>query len=169
MSATRDPAAGGGATLSALHAYLLNYTLLDLRQGDRLIEVGSGTGYGAAIAARIVGPRGRVTTFEIDPALAAQARRNLARRRTVRVLCGDGLRPARLPRFNKALFTCAIRQVPRICLARLPEQGRLLAPLLVGEAGDDQALTLFTRIEGRLVTTRHGPVRYVQATPCTPK
>ena len=163
LSPLVSPPAAGGSTLSALHAYMLNYALLDLRDGDRLVEVGSGTGYGAALAARLVGPEGRVTTFEIAPALAAQARRNLARRRNVRVRCGDGLRPARLPRFGKALFTCAVRQVPRPYLDALPEGGRLLAPLLAREGGEEQVLTLFTRIHGKLVATLHGPVRYVTA------
>lgn len=151
----------GVSTLSALHAYLLNYTLLELGPGDRLLEVGSGTGYGAAVAARLVGPRGRVVTYEVLPELAAAARRNLARRRNVRVICADALAERRLPAFGKALFACAVRAVPRRFLAALPEGGRLVAP--VGPAGGEQTLTLFVRSRGRIRRTTHGPVSYVPA------
>lgn len=153
----------GQATLSALHAYLFNYTLLDLEEGDRLLEVGSGTGYGAAVAARIVGPEGQVVTFEIVPELAAEAERNLAGRQNVTVLCGDGLTPATLPVFNKAVFTCALGQVPRQYLDALPENGRLVVPLLAGDNDRPQVLTRFTRTGGRLCVTEHGSVRYVLA------
>ena len=59
--------ASGLATISAPHAYLLSYRLLGLAPGDCLVELGTGSGYGAALAAFIVGPEGRVLTFEIDP------------------------------------------------------------------------------------------------------
>ncbi len=147
------------STLSALHAYLLNYTLLELRPGDRLLEVGTGTGYGAAVAARVVGPRGRVMSFEVLPELAAAARRNLARRRNVTVVCGDALAATPLPRFNKGAITCAVRVVPRRFLDALPEGGRLVAP--VAKGGGDQVLTLFVRSGGRIRRSTHGTVRYV--------
>lgn len=153
----------GNATLSALHAYLVNFTLLDLCPGDRLIEVGGGTGYGAALAARLVGDEGRVVSYEIVPALAALATQNLAGRTNVSLLCCDGLAPAELPPFNKALFTCALGRVPRHYLDALPENGRLLAPLFADPARTDQVLTLYTRTKGRLDISRHGPVHYVAA------
>ncbi len=156
------PLTGDGcSTLSALHAYLVNYTLLELGEGDRLLEVGSGTGYGAAVAARLVGARGRVTTFEVVPELARQARRSLARRRNVRVACGDAFAVGRLPRFNKAVLTCAVARVPCRLLDALPEGGRLVAP--VGAADGGQVLTLFVRRGRTIRATRHGPVRYVPA------
>ena len=68
----------GLATVSAPHAYLLSYGLLGLGEGDHLLELGSGTGYGAALASRVVGPGGRVTSIEIDPDLHARAARLLA-------------------------------------------------------------------------------------------
>ena len=65
---------GGLATISAPHAYLLSFRLLRLSEGDHLVELGAGTGYGAALAAFVVGGSGHVTTFEIDPDLAGEAR-----------------------------------------------------------------------------------------------
>jgi protein-L-isoaspartate(D-aspartate) O-methyltransferase len=149
------------STLSAIHAYLTNYTLLDLRKGDDLLEVGSGTGYGAALAARIVGETGSVVTFEIVPDLADKARENLARWPNVTVVCADALAEMELPPFSKAVFTCAVDAVPDRYLDTLPDGGRLVAPLTKGK-GEEQELTLYTRVGGRLVVSQHGAVRYVR-------
>lgn len=70
----------GQATVSAPHAYLLTYGLLSLSPGDHLLELGTGTGYGAALARRIVGPTGHVTSIEIDGALYERASRLLGAR-----------------------------------------------------------------------------------------
>ena len=97
---------------------------------------------------------------EVHPELVPLARRNLADRPNVTVIEGDGLAPPSLPGFNKAVFTCALREVPAPYLDALPEGGRLVAPLLA-EGADDQVLTLTTRIHGKLAVSQHGPVRYV--------
>jgi protein-L-isoaspartate(D-aspartate) O-methyltransferase len=156
-------AADGDATVSALHAYLVNYALLDLQAGDHLVEVGGGTGYGAALAARIVGPDGRVTTYEIQPELAAAAERNLRGRKNVTVRCTDGLASAALPEVNKVVFACAMRRLPDQYLDALPEHGRLVVPLSVDDGGGRQILTRFMRIDGELHVSEHGSVRYVRA------
>ena len=153
----------GRATISALHAYLINFALLDLQPGDRLVEVGGGTGYGAALAARLVGENGCVVSFEIDPELAARAEQNLRDRKNVTIFCANGLAPAELPDLNKVLFSCAIPHVPPVYLDALPENGRLLAPLDAPRDDTTQVLTRFVRTGGRLVVTRHGRVEYVRA------
>ena len=81
----------GLATVSAPHAYLLSFRLLGLRPGDHLVELGSGSGYGAALASFIVGPRGRVLTVEIDPALAARTKLLLADAPNVVAVQGDAV------------------------------------------------------------------------------
>lgn len=64
---------------------------LDLRPGQRVLEIGAGTGYNAALLARIVGARGEVTSVELDPATARGARRGLASVKSpARVVRGDG-------------------------------------------------------------------------------
>ena len=67
-----------------------NLDHLDLQRGERVLQVGAGTGYYTAVLAEIVGPRGRVTAVEYDEGLAARARANLAPWRQVEVLAGDG-------------------------------------------------------------------------------
>lgn len=65
---------------------------LEVRPGQRVLEIGAGTGYHAALLAHLAGPTGTVTTVDLDPDLADGARRHLAAAGVpgVRVVCGDG-------------------------------------------------------------------------------
>jgi protein-L-isoaspartate(D-aspartate) O-methyltransferase len=168
MPSPLDPL--GLATVSAPHAYVLTYAILDLSPGDHLVELGTGTGYGAALASHIVGPRGRVTSIEIDPFLHARAARLLADPAArggapIELLLGDGRDLARgvlersssSPEPLRVAVTYALSRPPDEVLACLPEGARLVAP--VGEG--DQILVLWSREHGALRQAAHGPVRYV--------
>ncbi len=63
---------------------------LGVRRGDRVVHLGSGVGYYTAVLAELTGPDGTVRAFEVDPALAERARRNLSDRPWVDVANGDG-------------------------------------------------------------------------------
>jgi protein-L-isoaspartate(D-aspartate) O-methyltransferase len=155
----------GLATISAPHAYLLSFRLLELRPGDALVELGSGSGYGAALASFIVGGKtgtaGSVRSFEIDTRLARWAERNTADLSNVAIVTCDAMTSA--PRWDsarKVVVTFAVDSVPDAWVQALPEGGALVAP--VGPAGGDQRLVLVRREGERLVRTEHGAVRYVQ-------
>lgn len=177
----------GHATVSAPHAYLLTFDLLELAPGDHLLELGTGTGYGAALARRIVGPRGHVTSIEIDPALHARARRLLEDDHDegasgVTLLCGDGralagqLLAGRTPPGasplpgappegaswaipRKIAVTYALSAEPDELLRLLPEGARLVAP--IGPTPEMQELVRVERRGGGIRREEHGPVRYV--------
>src|SRR6266566_5229035 len=70
--------------------------LLDVAPGQRILEIGAGTGYNAAVLAKLVGEGGAVTTIDIDADVAALAREHLARAgfERVAVITGDGWRGA---------------------------------------------------------------------------
>jgi protein-L-isoaspartate(D-aspartate) O-methyltransferase len=151
----------GLATISAPHAYLLSYRLLALRSGDAIVELGTGSGYGAALAAFIVGPEGRVLTFEIDPVLAAWARNTLAGEPNVTVVEGDATTSAPLWHgATKAVATFAVESFPKSWLDALPEGGMLVAP--VGARDRDQRLLRAVKRNGAVTTSDHGAVRYVK-------
>lgn len=151
----------GLATISAPHAYLLSFRLLELAPGDRLVELGSGSGYGAALAAFVVGPEGRVVTFEIDRDLAALAKERLAGEPNVTVVHGDAAESAAAWNGSKkAVVTFAVAALPPAWLRALPEGGSLVAP--VGAHEHDQRLVMATRRRGRIVESDHGAVRYVK-------
>lgn len=152
--------AEGLASISAPHAYLLSYRLLALERGDALIELGTGSGYGAALASFIVGRGGRVVTFEIDPELSARASQCLSDQPNVRVLERDAMVSA--PAWEgakKVSVTFAVASLPSVWLDALPEGGKLVAP--VGPQGADQRLILVTKRAGATVQADHGAVRYV--------
>ena len=149
----------GHATISAPHAYLLSYRLVDLRAGDRLLELGSGTGYGAALGAQIVGPLGRVITIEIDAALAARAKDLLSLLPNVLACRGDATHAAAyIAQCNKIVAAFALAEIPREWLDALRPGSVLVAP--VGTTS--QHLVRVERAwNGELAMTRHGAVRYV--------
>lgn len=110
---------------------------LDLRAGQRVLEIGTGTGYTAALLKDRVGPGGSVVTVEVDPVLAADARGRLsAAGLDVDVIAGDGfdLDAAALGAFDRDHVTCGVRRIPASWL-RLCPRGRIVMPF--GVAFDD--------------------------------
>jgi protein-L-isoaspartate(D-aspartate) O-methyltransferase len=156
----------GRSTVSAPHAYVLSFDLVRLAPGDRLLELGTGSGYGAALAAHVVGAEGRVFTIEFDPALAARARALLAAfaaSPSVTVRQGDAMRtpmtwPDAWETANKILCTFAVDRIPEPWIARVREGAVLVAPVGPRER---QHLVRVRRERGEIVTTVHAAVRYV--------
>jgi protein-L-isoaspartate(D-aspartate) O-methyltransferase len=101
---------------------------LDLRPGERVLQVGAGTGYYSAVLAEIVGPQGRVVAVEYDADLAACARANLAPWRQVEVVAGDGRAHDAGEVDVIVVFAGSTHPAP-LWLDRLAPGGRLLMPL----------------------------------------
>jgi protein-L-isoaspartate(D-aspartate) O-methyltransferase len=106
--------------------------LLDLRPGQRVLEIGSGSGWLAAVMARLVGKDGHVTGVEIIPELAAQSQADLARLGidNVSVLAADGAQghAAGAP-FDRVMTTAGSWDLPEILFDQVAEGGRVLAPV----------------------------------------
>jgi protein-L-isoaspartate(D-aspartate) O-methyltransferase len=159
--------ADSAATVSAPHAYLLTFALLDLDLGDRLLELGTGSGYGAALARHIVGEGGWITSVEIDPALHARARRLVGG--AAELVLGDGGALAselsRARRTTKVAFTYALARDPAGALEALAPGGVVVAPVAASHApagAAPQEIVRFTRAAGgAVVRTAHGGVLYV--------
>ncbi len=103
---------------------------LDAEPGMTVCEIGTGTGYNAALLAARLGA-GNVTTIEVDPQLAAQARKALddAGYAEVTVVSGDGAQgyPPRAP-YDRVLATCAVYRVPYAWVAQTRPGGRVVTP-----------------------------------------
>jgi protein-L-isoaspartate(D-aspartate) O-methyltransferase len=150
----------GLATVSAPHAYLLSYRLLELMTGDVLVELGTGTGYGAALAANIVGPSGRVITFEISPRLAATARDLLSALPNVVVHEHDAIFSVdSWEDATRVVVTFAVEEIPDAWIDALPRGGLLVAP--VGPPSREQRLLRVRKLDDGPHVTDHGAVRYV--------
>jgi methyltransferase of FxLD system len=105
---------------------------LGLAEGQHVLEIGSGTGYNAAMLASIVGERGRVTTVEIDPELAASARDHLGRAgfERVDVRAADGwLGWADDATYDRIELTASTADVSPRWVEQLADDGRLVVPL----------------------------------------
>ncbi|MEV0966222.1 methyltransferase domain-containing protein [Streptomyces sp. NPDC049910] len=106
---------------------------LEVADGHRVLEAGTGTGYNAALLAHRLGDP-MVTTVELDPEIADSARRHLAAAGYhPAVIAGDGARgcPERAP-FDRVIATCALPSVPRAWLPQCAPGGLILAPLANG-------------------------------------
>ena len=108
----------------------------DLRPGQAVLEIGTGTGWNAALLSRRIGEGGRVVSIEVDPAVAAAARRALAGYPSVRVITGDGEagHPPGAP-YDRVLATVGVRTVPRAWLAQTRPGGLVVLPWDTGYSG----------------------------------
>jgi protein-L-isoaspartate(D-aspartate) O-methyltransferase len=101
---------------------------LALKPGDRVLHVGTGTGYFTALLAGIVGANGRVLGVEVDEALAARATANLADMPWVEVRRDDGRAPIEGP-FNAVLVNAGVTHPEPNWLDALAPGGRMMLPL----------------------------------------
>jgi len=131
------------------------------RPTDRVLEIGTGSGYQAAVLAELVKD---VYTIEIIEPLAKEASARLARLdyNTAHVKVGDGFQgwPEVAP-FDSIIVTCAPDKVPQPLTQQLKEGGRMIIP--VGN-GLDQQLFLLEKKDGQMAETAILPVRFVQMT-----
>lgn len=123
---------GEGQTISAPHMVAMMCEHLDLAQGMRVLEVGAGSGYQAAVMASMVGGEGQVHSVERVESLAMRARMSLreAGFANVQVHVGDGSLgwPDAAP-YHRAVLTCAAPDFPPPILEQLVPGGKILAPL----------------------------------------
>jgi len=148
----------GEATLSAMHAYAMSFQALALKEGDTLVDLGGGTGYGAAIAAHVVGIHGAVLTMDVDEGLSALAANILAQYGNIRVECANAHDVSRWKGATKVSVGFAVKKIPDLWIESLDPGGKMVVP--VGEARSQQ-LMLVERKPGGVKMTSLGPVRYV--------
>ncbi len=153
---------GHGQTISQPFIVAYMTQALELSKEDTVLEVGTGSGYQAAILGKLAK---EVYTIEIVPPLAESARNILAKLgfQNVHVKLGDGYLgwPEAAP-FDAIIVTCAPDRVPEPLVSQLKEGGRLVIP--VGEAGGVQKLILLRKKNGEISKTSMLDVRFVPMT-----
>jgi len=151
---------GHGQTISQPYIVAFMTEALGLRGGETVLEVGTGSGYQAAVLARIAS---RVYSMEIVEPLAAEARERLSRLQypNVEVRAGDGYLgwPDAAP-FDGIMVTAAAPRIPEPLKEQLKDGGRLVIPV-----GDElQELVVVTRRGAVFEESRVLPVRFVPMT-----
>jgi protein-L-isoaspartate(D-aspartate) O-methyltransferase len=153
----------GMQTISAPHTYPLFYQPLELKKGDKLLEVGTGSGYGAALAREIVGKEGKVITVETNKDTYEFGKENIKKAgyRDVVVVLGDGSKGyPRFAPYDKICVTASYIKIPKPLLNQLAKSGKLILPL--GPKHPSQELVLIEKDEkGRINRKSISDVVYV--------
>jgi len=152
---------GSAQTISQPYMVALICEVAALAGGERVLEIGAGSGYQTAVLARLCA---RVYSVEIIPALHQRARVNLAAQQidNVELRLGDGsLGWPELAPFDAIVVTAAMPGIPRPLLDQLTPDGRLVAPI-----GEDELQTLvrISRIGGAWREEYFGECRFVKMT-----
>jgi len=150
---------GEDQTISQPYIVALMTELLEVEEGDRVLEIGTGSGYQAAVLAELTP---HVYTIEIIPTLAERAEETLRRLGydAVEVKAGDGYLgwPDSAP-FDGIIVTCAPEEVPGPLKEQLREGGRMVIP--VGPQWTHQTLYVLTKKGDTLEQKEIIPVRFV--------
>ena len=158
--ADRPLGIGEGQTISAPHMVAMMTDLLELSPGDRVLEIGTGCGYHAAVTAEIVGSE-HVYSVEYHETLAEQAQSKLEQTGygDVHIRVGDGNDgwPDNAP-YDAAYLTCAPPALPSRVLEQVPDG------VIVGPVGQTRQELLRVRRRGgsNIEETTHGGVRFVR-------
>jgi len=141
-------------------ALMLNQ--VGLKPGDNVLEIGTATGYNAAILKYIVGEQGHVTTIELDKDLADQAQRNLRRSRVrnVHVVNDDGAR-GYAPRasYDHIVVTVGTWDIPPAWFQQLKPDGSLVVPLVID--GVQVSATFVPQDDGTFLSRVNRPCAFV--------
>ncbi len=149
---------GSGQTISAPHMVAIMTELLGPQPRDKVLEIGAGSGYQAAILSGLVK---RVYTIELEKELVDAAKENLGRTgiKNAEVIHGDGSKGyAKAAPYDKIIVTCACGKVPSSLFGQLKINGILIAP--VGGAWM-QELKLYRKVKSGVIEESHGGCIFV--------
>ena len=154
----------GDATISAPHMHAISLEALDLKLGDKFLEVGAGSCIMLAYVKEIVGERGKVFGIELDKETYEFGKKNLKKTGycdRVKLILGDG--SLVLPEeelFDKILISAACPDIPKPLIQQLKPSGKMIA--VVGSAHGNQELVSLEKMkEGKLKKKSLLPVVFV--------
>jgi protein-L-isoaspartate(D-aspartate) O-methyltransferase len=142
---------GEGQTISAPHMVAIMAEELLVHNGHKVLEIGGGSGYHAAVISRMVGPEGHVYTVERIPSLVKWGRENIRKAGidNVTFVEGDGSTGyEKGSPYDRIYYTCAAPNVPQMVLDQLNDGGIILG--IVGPKHGVQRLMRYTKIGGKI-------------------
>jgi len=147
-----------GKTISQPTTIMFMTHALELKPGEKVFEIGTGSGYQAAIIAKIVGPKGKVITTEIMPELVSFAKQNLikANINNAEVYEDEGSKGnSKEAPFDKIIITAACKEFPKQLLEQLKPDGIIVGP--VGDKHEQEMVRGFKDKNGKLQLEFLGP------------
>lgn len=152
---------GEGQTISQPTTVVMMTQALELEEGHKVLEIGSGSGYQAAIISEIIGKKGKIISTEIVPELADFARQNIKKLglRNVEIITHDGSKGyEKEAPYDRIIVTAACPEIPRPLVSQLKENGIIIAP--VGGM-NEQAMIKARKRNGRLAEENLGNFVFV--------
>ena len=149
---------GYGQTISQPYTVAFMFQELELKKGDKVLEIGTGSGWNAALISYIVGEEGKIYSMEIVKELAEKAKEKLKNYKNIIVLNADasyGL--AKYAPYNKIILSAAPKEIAQELKEQLANGGILLAP--VGEY--IQKLIKLKKIKNKFTETDNGSFIFV--------
>ena len=131
------------------------FSMLELEEGQKVLEVGSGCGYALALLSEIVGKEEKVFGIEIIKDLSEKSKKNLEKYKNTRVHLGDGkLGWKEKSPFDRILISASCSEIPKPLISQLKGGGILVAP--IGNKFN-QTITAFKKTSGKLKITEELP------------
>ncbi len=147
---------GNGATISQPYTIAVMLKLLNLKEGQKVLELGSGCGYVLALISKIVGKKGKTYGVEIIPELVEKAKENIKDYKNIEIYKGDGRKGLKKEApFDRILISAASERPPQKVLSQLKDKGLLVAPI---GPRYEQTLTVIQREkkEFNIIKEMHG-------------
>ncbi|MBI4451791.1 protein-L-isoaspartate O-methyltransferase [Candidatus Woesearchaeota archaeon] len=152
---------GEGQTISQPTTVAIMTQALELREGHKVLEVGAGSGYQAAIISQIIGPKGKIISTEIVPELVELAKKNIKKLNlgNIEILKYDGSKGyAKEAPYDRIIVAAASPKIPKPLIDQLKENGIIIIP--VGNMLE-QAMIKGRKENGKIIEKRLGDFVFV--------
>jgi len=150
---------GFNATISQPTTVMIMTQALNIKKGNKILEIGTGSGYQAAILSILVGIKGKIISTEFIPELTEFAKQNLKDYKNIKVIHTDGSKgyKEQAP-YDAIIITAAIPELPQTIIDQLKDGGRLVAP--VGPQGEQRMIKIIKK-NNRLIKEDLGSFIFV--------
>jgi len=151
------------ATISAPHMHAIFLSAAELKSGEKVLEIGAGSGILLVYMKELVGPKGEVVGVEITPEVYRFAKNNLEKAgyaKKVKLILGDGSKGVDKKKFDKIIVSATCPEIPKPLIKQLKNDGMIIAP--VGEPYGHQELVCVKKTkQGKAVMKNLGGVVFV--------
>ncbi|WP_168188680.1 protein-L-isoaspartate O-methyltransferase family protein [Thermoflavimicrobium daqui] len=138
---------------------------LEIREGDRVLEIGTGSGYSTALIAELIGQSGKVTSIDIDPAITERAKSKLSSYAQIECIIGDGREgyQSNAP-YNRVIAWTSTEYLPDSWGRQLAEAGFIVAPFRILTIADSMVMVRLKKDSGNLKGDRVEEGSYIPMT-----